>query len=272
MLKLNRTLVFHTLGTVVAVILLGLGTGCDSEPGAAIGEVTKGPPPLHPAMTAKARPPVAASRDPHAGLPGHGSQGAPRAGAPQGGNPGSSNLGSSNLGSSNPGAGSSGGGTPTDLKATLARFELDVVVPDVWPLVPSTSRMRLATLKLPRVDGDAADGEMSVIQLPSGGSIDANIRRWEGQFREKPQAKTRRLQTDGGIALTLVEIEGTFSPGGPMSQGKGPAAGTLLLGSIVELPHHGGLLFFKGWGPKATMERWRGEFETFMASLKHRAH
>ena len=267
MLKLNKTNVLRTLGAIVGAALLSLGAGCDSEPGAAIGEVTKGPPPLHPAMSAKARPPVAAKRDPHAGLPGHGSQGAPSAGAARGGSPGLSNPGLSN-----PGAGSSGGGTPTDLKATLARFELDVVVPEAWPLVPSTSRMRLATLKLPRVDGDEVDGEMSVIQLPGGGSIDANIRRWEGQFREKPQAKTRRLQTDGGIALTLVEMEGTFSPGGPMSQGKGAAAGTLLLGSIVELPHHGGLLFFKGWGPKATMERWRGEFETFMESLKHRAH
>ena len=127
------------------------------------------------------------------------------------------------------------------------------------------------TLALPRIEGDTKDGEMSVIQLPGGaGGLEANVARWEGQFQEKPKAKTESIQTAGGVKVTTVEIQGTFSPGGgPMMRTSGgPISGALLLGAIVELPSGASLLFFKSWGPKTTMEHWRESFDGFVQSLR----
>src|SRR5690606_21329325 len=88
--------------------------------------------------------------------------------------------------------------------------------PDAWELVDHPSPMRKATYKIPKVEGDPEDGEMSVTQV--GGSVKDNIARWEGQFDGGNQAKTTDKQV-GGVTVTIVELTGTFKGGGPMMGG-----------------------------------------------------
>ena len=85
------------------------------------------------------------------------------------------------------------------------------------------------------------------------------------------QLHCARLSTqsvEGGLDVTLVEIDGTFTSGGPMMGGGAAAAGTKLLGAIVQQTGKSEMVFFKAWGPTATMEKWRASFESFVQSIR----
>ena len=140
--------------------------------------------------------------------------------------------------------------------------EIGWVKPDAWEKVDHPSTMRKATFKIPKVEGDTEDAEMSVTQV--GGGIEANIERWEGQFEGSPDAKTEK-KTIADWEVTIVSIEGTFKSGGPMMGGSGePQENWALLAAIVNTePAH----FFKMTGPKKTVNAARGDFDSFVASF-----
>lgn len=142
---------------------------------------------------------------------------------------------------------------------------LAVTLPTGWVEVASSSRMRLGTVRLPRVEGDTEDGELSII--PAMGTVEANVDRWSGQFQEKPVPvlSTREV---GEFEITFVELWGTFSPGMGAGGNSTPKPETLLLGAIVRMPGVSSLLFFKAWGPRKTMDQRKPEFEEFVSSLR----
>lgn len=138
-------------------------------------------------------------------------------------------------------------------------------VPATWTPQPPRS-MRIATYTLPGGSG-ATPGECAVYYFgpDQGGGVDANVSRWAGQFEGEPAPK-RSTRAVGGLRITTVEVAGTYlAPGGPMMQSQGRQPGTVLLGAIVEGPQ--GPVFFKGVGPRATMEANRAAFDGLIASL-----
>ena len=142
---------------------------------------------------------------------------------------------------------------------------LSFEVPEGWVREAPRTQMRLAQFRLPRADGDQYDGEVTVIA--AFGLLDANISRWEGQFRERPKAVVDKRQA-GGFNVTVVSIEGTFMhKSRPMARGPGePRPGYSLYAAIVQTPKE--QLFFKGWGPKKTMEKWRPGFDELIQSFR----
>lgn len=129
--------------------------------------------------------------------------------------------------------------------------------------------MRNATFVVPRAAGDSEDGELVVTYFGpgQGGSIDANIERWLGQFSDRTPVEGRRAdRTVNGLLQHTLEIdEGTFSsgmPGGPLTAKKGYG----LLGAIVVAPT--GSYFFKLTGPKATVKAAREKFYQLLDSVK----
>ncbi len=61
---------------------------------------------------------------------------------------------------------------------------LHFTAPPAWNPRPSTSPMRVAEFVVPRAAGDPEDAETIVYFFGgSGGSVDANIERWVGQFQ-----------------------------------------------------------------------------------------
>lgn len=145
---------------------------------------------------------------------------------------------------------------------TTAPGDLGWTKPDAWEQVEHPSPMRKATFKIPKVEGDSEDAEMSVTQV--GGAIEANIDRWEGQFEGSPQAKTEKKKV-GDFEVTVVTIDGTYKGGGPMMGGSGePEQDWALLAAIVDTePAH----FFKMTGPKKTVQAARGDFDALVASF-----
>ena len=128
--------------------------------------------------------------------------------------------------------------------------------------------MRVATYLVPDAKSDSEGAECGVFYFGQGqgGSVDANIQRWVGQFEavKPPAPKKERI---AGFEVTLVEVNGTFnaSMGGPMGP-KTPRPGYKLLGAIVEGPN--GNVFFKLTGPAKAVEAARGDFMKMLKGAK----
>ena len=134
--------------------------------------------------------------------------------------------------------------------------------PALWQTVPSTSSMRLATLRIPHADGDAEDAEVSITQ--AGGSIEANAQRWIEQFDAAGQKTAKRsVRKVAGIDVTIVEVEGAYSGG--MGRDRRQESGWALVGAIVSTP--GMPHFIKLTGPVKTVKAARADFDAMIASL-----
>jgi hypothetical protein len=138
--------------------------------------------------------------------------------------------------------------------------------PATWQKAENPSPMRKATYKIPKAVGDAEDAELSISQ--AGGSVDMNVKRWEGQFETKgPDASKRTERKVGDLKVTMVEIKGVFNgsgmPGGPPAA---PKPNFALLGAIIETA--GAPWFFKLTGPEKTVEASKADFERFVDSIR----
>jgi hypothetical protein len=136
--------------------------------------------------------------------------------------------------------------------------------------------MRAANYSVPPAAGDSEAGECVAFFFGEGqgGSADANVKRWEGQFADaagKPvQATNVKLGKVAGLRVTTLEVAGTYSGmGGPMVQSKTLKPGYRLLGAIVEAP--GGNVYFKFTGPEKTVAAHRQAFERMIATIKTRS-
>jgi hypothetical protein len=133
--------------------------------------------------------------------------------------------------------------------------------------------MRLATYAIPLASGDSGAAECGVYYFGQGqgGSVEANLGRWIGQFQQpggNPSKSAARIdkRTLHGLKLTTVDVSGSYTGmGGPMMQAGTPQPGYRLLGAIVEGPQ--GSVFFKFTGPAKTVAQNQAAFEKMMDSL-----
>ena len=137
--------------------------------------------------------------------------------------------------------------------------------PSRWEAKPA-SGMRAATYIIPSAQGDSEGGECAVFEN-LGGSVQANVDRWIGQFEKTDGAPNQKSETINGLTVTTVDVSGTFKGGGPMmGQSGAPKSGYRLLGAIVEGPE--GNVFFKLTGPAKTVAAAQDEFQAMLKSLK----
>lgn len=145
--------------------------------------------------------------------------------------------------------------------------------PDDWIERPTQSPMRVTEFRLPRVPGDAEDGELVVFYFGgSGGSVEANLQRWVGQM-EQPDGRSsfEVASTTGfdanGLAVTLLDVPGTYvaavSPGSATRLNK---PGFRLLAAVIETSV--GPYFFKLTGPDRTIARWDDPFSAFLRTVR----
>ena len=133
--------------------------------------------------------------------------------------------------------------------------------------------MRLATYTIAHAAADTENGECGVYYFGpgQGGSVEANLDRWIGQFLQsdgkasKSAAKVEN-RTLHGLKITTVDVSGAYTGmGGPMAQPGAPARGYRLLGAIVEGPQ--GSVFFKFTGPAKTVAQNQSAFAKMLDSL-----
>jgi hypothetical protein len=149
-------------------------------------------------------------------------------------------------------------------------------IPEGWVEQTPSSAMRKAQYLLPRVKGDAADGEMAIFYFPGkGGSVEANLDRWMGQFTQpdgsstQAKAKISKKQV-AGLNVTVLDVSGTYDagmmPGMAAGAEKAAVKGYRMLGAVVETSE--GPWFFKAIGPEPTIAQWAGSFEQLIAAIK----
>ena len=150
--------------------------------------------------------------------------------------------------------------------AALNLGAITVIVPDGWQSQPPSSSMRKAQVLLSSQDGDSEDGELAVFYFGTGsaGSIDANLDRWRGQMKGA-EGDTKKSSLNG-LAVTTLDITGTYVSSGPMMQGGETKPDFRMIASIVESP--AGAYYFKLTGPQKTIAHWHVSFTQFTNSAK----
>ena len=144
--------------------------------------------------------------------------------------------------------------------------------PAEWTVQSTSSSMRVVQYALPKIAGDAEDGELVVYFFGgTGGSVDANIERWVGQMQQpdgKPSKDVARRSDRkvNGLAVTLLDISGTYTaevrPGSTERHNK---PGYRMRTAVVTTPK--GPYFVKAVGPAKTVEHWNKAFEGFIDSM-----
>lgn len=135
--------------------------------------------------------------------------------------------------------------------------------PAEWKWVEVSSSMRKAQLAVPGPEG-AKPAEMTFFHFGAGaGGVDANVKRWLGQFQSKEGADKVEPETLGGVKVMFVSTEGTFSSGMPGAPAK-PMENYALLGAILD--HADGPVFVKMTGPVETVRGAAKQFHAFIAA------
>ena len=141
---------------------------------------------------------------------------------------------------------------------------LELAAPESWVRQPPRSQFVTAEFTLPRAEGDENDGRLTV--SVAGGSIDANLERWRGQFEGE---LTRDVAEDlevAGLTVKLLDCAGTFNDQpGPFAPGV-QREGYRMIGAVI--PTEGQLTFVKAYGPEKTIEKYEESIRTFLQSLK----
>jgi len=160
--------------------------------------------------------------------------------------------------------------TTDTVKVTLAGGQLVMQAPAMWKQVEPAISMIEAEFAIEPEDGDEQAGRLTI--MTAGGSVEANIDRWIGQFVASdggnPADSAKIEEKDiGGAKVHLVDISGTYrDQRGPQAPAT-DRAGYRLLGAIIESPS-AGTYFVKFYGPEKTVGANAERFQQFIASLE----
>ena len=145
--------------------------------------------------------------------------------------------------------------------------------PAHWIEEPPANSMRAAQYRLPGFETSDMPATFVVFYFGpgQGGPPEANIERWAGQFAQPdgsdPVAALKLERAEQGTyAIWRAEIVGIYDGGMAMMGGEAQRLDDwMLLAAIVETAS--GPVFFKGTGPRETMESERAAFEALLQSL-----
>jgi hypothetical protein len=146
--------------------------------------------------------------------------------------------------------------------------ELKMTVPTTW--VAKTPRMQMIEheFAIPAAEGDKGEGRLTV--MTAGGSVQANVERWLGQFTQpdgsptRPKAKIDRKSV-ANREVIVVDVAGTYRDSrGPFA----PAVdrpGYRMLAAII--PTSQANYFVKLYGPEKTVQQNAKAFEQMVEGI-----
>lgn len=152
--------------------------------------------------------------------------------------------------------------------------KLTIAVPKSWIRKPPRMGLIEHEFAVPAAEGDADDGRVTI--MAAGGSVDANIQRWIGQYTQPDGSATAdktkiEHKAIAGRKVHLVDISGTYreSMGGPFAGGQVvERPGYRMLAAIVETAQ--GKYFIKFYGPRKTVTGQANAFRAMIEGLKER--
>jgi hypothetical protein len=147
-----------------------------------------------------------------------------------------------------------------DAKLPVGQFTF--ALPSPWKQGENTGMMTKAVVNYQIEGGSKLEAKFYDFGGPSGG-IEANIKRWEGQFEGKPEVKREDLEKNG-TKVVLFTGTGTFLDGAPMSPQKTPRPGYTMLGAVLEGADSS--CFIKLTGPKDEVAKMQEAFKKMALS------
>ncbi len=150
---------------------------------------------------------------------------------------------------------------------TIADGKLSLQVPEAWKIVQPRVRIIEHEFSVPPAEGDETPGRLTI--MGAGGTVQANVDRWVGQFSQpdggKTEAKTEK-KTIAGQDVHLIELAGTYADSpGPFA----PAVqrpGYRMLAAII-MTKGSGNYFVKFYGPDKTVSAQAQAFRDMIAGL-----
>ena len=147
--------------------------------------------------------------------------------------------------------------------------------PDSWVKKKPRSFVVEYEIAVPKCEGEAEeakDGRLTI--MGAGGSVQANIDRWYGQYVQPDGSETKDVakvteEKVGQCEVTFVDITGTLmdSPGGPMAGGKTiERENYRTLAAIIQAGEVG-QYFVKLYGPRKTIDENESAFKSFIESM-----
>jgi len=163
-------------------------------------------------------------------------------------------------------------GAPPPGTSATAAGGVTWTAPDEWRAQAPSSNMRAAEFAFGEASGPQAVMAVFFFGPGQGGSIDDNVQRWVGQFRQADGRDSMQAAEIGhrqvnGLEMTLVDVTGAYEAGmGMGGGGPTPASNQRLLAAIAVGPQ--GPVFFKMVGPVAVMDLAEPSFDEFVRSIR----
>ena len=154
---------------------------------------------------------------------------------------------------------------------SLPSLHMTAPVPTSWVSQPPASSMRLAQFQVPGKSG-REDAEVIFFYFGQGegGSVEANIARWQSQFTSpdgKPVKPTVQHLKASGLPVTTVELTGSYARGMGMGPAAVPTPDQMLLAAIVETAQ--GNLYIQMHGPRTAVAANRDAFLAMVRGIRH---
>jgi hypothetical protein len=160
-----------------------------------------------------------------------------------------------------------------DRSISLADGSLKLTAPETWERKKPQNNVIQYEFAVAPAGDDANAGRVTI--SGAGGSIDANIDRWIGQFVQPDGSSTKKVakvdrKKIAGQEVHFVDLSGTFKdqPGGPFSGG--PVVerkGYRMLAAIIVTKDLGNY-FIKFYGPERTVGDNKAPFDKMIESLE----
>jgi hypothetical protein len=148
-----------------------------------------------------------------------------------------------------------------------AVVELDAIrltPPVAWTKTANSSSFVAAEFSLPRADGDSADGRLTI--STAGGSLEANIDRWKGQFKPQPKSMSQEDVEIAGMKAKIVDMSGDFNDQrGPFGPGE-LRPDYRMIAAVIPVGDQ--LHFVKATGPQKTIASHATAIQQFIRSAK----
>jgi hypothetical protein len=148
-------------------------------------------------------------------------------------------------------------------------------VPDAWVAETPKSEMRQLQFKVPASGAEGGDGAEFVVYFfgpGQGGTLEANIERWQSQFQGPDgtpvEPTVTRIDTET-IPATLVELRGSYGRSVGMGPGDDVQTDRMLLAGVIETPQ--GNLFPQMHGPAELVAAQREGFIAFVKGIQSTA-
>ena len=131
--------------------------------------------------------------------------------------------------------------------------------------------MRKAELKVDPIEGDDYPAELLVFVMPGGsGSVEANLNRWQGWFKDKdgnpPRMESKKVKGKN-VEVTRAETHGDYHPArfpGRPADPQRPNArlfGAIVTGDDVSY-------YIRMVGPDKTMSKLRPDFDALLSTIE----